>query len=211
MNKVKSFFLFLLMLMICNAASADPVKDAEFNDLVDRLREEGTIPRVRGNITSFGNYEDSLTNMGIAQWFTMTEAENFVLYAKVAWISGSETPNGAIGGCGVVFSADPGTKNHLMTSIRMDGYVYLSGTRGNSPISYGRYYYGNPWWEGNAEIILVVNGDTVSFYMNGQRMFTQPSTLILGNGLGLATLSGTNMNFGTCCSWEDIYLFSWMN
>ena len=201
--------ILLLVFISCGKVFADAAKDAEFNDLVDSLREEGVIPRVRGSVTYFGNFEDNSANMGYSQWFTITEAENFVLKGKLTWTSASTTPSFVYAGCGVVFGADPATGNHLLLSVRMDGFVYMSGTKGQTPLSYGRYYYGNPWWEGSADIMLVLNGDTASFYMNGQRMFAVPGVLIQGNGVGPAALSGTYSDFGTRCTWEDLYLFSW--
>lgn len=118
-------FVLLLILMSVGFVYADPIKDAEFNDLVYSLREEGSIPRVRGRVTSFGNYEDSYANMGMAQWFTMTESENFVLSAKLKWISASETPAFNNSGCGVIFGADVESGNHLLAFTALRAIVFL--------------------------------------------------------------------------------------
>lgn len=199
----------LVLLLSFGCVYADAVKDAVFNDLIDSLREDGVIPRTRGTVTCFGNYSEDYKNMGMARWFILKESPNFVLNAKVHWLNANETPNGRVAGCGVVFASATGTENHLMFSIRMDGHAYFTGRNAYKNLSYGKYYYGNPWWEGEAEITVVVSGTNATFYMNGQRMFFQPEIPVPGTGIGLAVLSGTNYGFGTRCSWEDIYLFTW--
>ena len=31
----------------------------------------------------------------------------------------------------------------------------------------------------------------------------------MGDGVGLSTLSGTNKDFGTRCTWKDIFMYTW--
>lgn len=195
---------FLLLHFI--SASADITS---FNDLLEQLKNEDMIPRERGKVTSFGEFEDEFNIMGQYQWFPILNSDNFVLSANISWLSSLPATNGSISGCGVVFGANPESKDHLMASVRMDGHVYLSGNSSGTPLRFFDYFFGYPTIQGEVNFVLVVNGDKASAYINGERLGTRGALVTYGNSIGLATLSGTNYEFGTRCSWKDIYIYSW--
>lgn len=188
------------------SASADTLA---FNDLLEQLKNDEMIPRERGKVISFGEFEDEFGIMGHYQWFPIMNAENFVLSANISWLSSLPATNGSLAGCGFVFGSDPSGKDHLMASVRMDGHVYLSGISGGNQMKFMDYFFGYPTIQGEVNFVLVVNGDKASTYINGERLGTRNALAYYGDAIGFATLSGTNYQFGTRCNWKDIYLYSW--
>lgn len=196
----------LILVFAAFPASAD---ETEFKNLISRLSDEGLIPGTRGKITSFGTYEDNLAMLGYVQWFPLREAENFVLYAKVSWTNSMEHPDSAKAGCGFIYQAEENGVNHMMASVRLDGTMHISGMKNYAYLKYGNVYYGQPSVEGSADLTIVVNGIYNTVFVNGARVVQKAGLPVFGSSIGLATLSGTNMGWGTRCSWSDIYLFTW--
>lgn len=201
-------FVLLSSLMILNYAAVQADAQA-FNELLDQLRDENVIPRARGSIMDFGNFDDEYPIMNSYQWFPLTEADNFVFSAEVAWSSAFPSPNSHISGCGVVFWGNSDSNDHMLASARMDGHVYFSGNRNQTTLKYIDYFFRYPTIEGKVALTLVVNGEYVTAYADGVRLGTTTALIHPGNELGLATLSGTNYGFGTRCEWKDIYIYTW--
>ena len=109
----------------------------------------------------------------------------------------------------MVFNSGNGNANHLLASIRMDGFVYIDCFRNYGELSYGKYGYGRPSTKGSAEFTLVVNEDRATVYLDGQRLVQKANLAIMGDGVAIATLSGTNKDFGTRCNYKDIFFYTW--
>ncbi len=123
--KTKNIIYLTILVMIFLAISVIPsfADTQAFNDVLDQLRKDEIIPRVRGQVVSFGNYEDEFAVMEHYQWFPIVNADNFVFSANISWLSSLPATNGSAAGCGVVFGADPLSTDHLMASVRMDSGV----------------------------------------------------------------------------------------
>lgn len=193
---------------VYSAVSADKT---EFLDTLQQLEKNGTILVSEGQITSFGSFSDSYTNMGTAKCYTITEADHYVLSSKISWLSAFSAPNGDVSGCGFIFGAGSDAKNYLMTSIRMNGYIYFNGFNNGNRLSYGQQCVTTPSMQGEGILTLVVDGSSVSIYYDGKPVFNRNDVIIPGNGLGFAILSGTNKDFGTQCTFEDIFLYTWQD
>ena len=180
-----------------------------FNDLLQQLYQDGAISSVNGKTTSYGDYEDSWAQIDYYQWITFEHADRFVFSANVEWASASNTPNFFDAGCGVVFNEGDGNVNHLLASIRMDGNVYFTGIRNYNYLSYGTYKYGSASTKGSADFTIVVDRDKATIYLDGRRIVRKADLPIMGNGVGLATLSGTNKDYGTRCTYSDIFFYTW--
>lgn len=191
----------------CGQVQADAEDD--FNDLLDKLYRDGAISSKNGEITAYNDYEDSWAQIGWYQWLTFQEADRFVFSANVAWASASQTPNNFESGCGINFNMGYGNSDHLMASVRMDGLVYFTGIKNGRYLSYGTYKYGPPSVKGNTDFTLVVDRDKATVYIDGQRLVRKADLPIMGDLVGLTTLSGTNKDFGTRCTWTDIFFYTW--
>ena len=209
--KSKNIIYLTILAMIFLTINAIPAfADTQvFNDVLEQLRNDEIIPRVRGQVVSFGNYEDEFAVMEHYQWFPIVNADNFVFSANISWLSSLPATNGSAAGCGVVFGADPLSTDHLMASVRMDGHAYLSGISASQPLRFIDYFFGYPTIQGDVDFVLIVNGDQASIYINGVKLGTRSAIVTYGNAIGLATLAGTNYQFGTRCTWNDIYLYTW--
>lgn len=197
----------ILTILFYGSALAD---ETEFNEILSQLRTDGIVPNRNGSITAYDDYIDSYANMGAAQCIPVTNAEHFVLSSKIKWLSASNTPNGPVSGCGFIFGADSSTGGYLMISLRMDGKAYFTGFKPYSTnLSYGAQFFTNPSMIGEAQLTLAVDGDTVVIYVDGEQIFNKHEVATQGNELGFAILSGTNREFGTQCTFEDIYLYKW--
>lgn len=212
----KVLFVFLVMLMFLvpfsvRTACAQIPKDADeaFHSMLDKLKREGVISSTDGESVYYGDYTDEWAQINYYQWLTFEHSNRFVFSATVSWTSASTTPNNFVAGCGVTFNSGSGSGNHLLASIRMDGLVYFDGFRNGYNLSYGTYKYDRPSIKGTKQMVLVVDGDKATMYLDGERFVRKADLPIMGDGVGLSTLSGTNKDFGTRCEWEDIFFYTW--
>ena len=213
-NKL-AFCLYLLvclvlLLAVLPAAAQIPDEASEkFHGFLEELAEDGVIATADGESIYYGDYEDEWAQINWYQWITFEQSNRFVLSANVSWASASQTPNNFASGCGVIFNAGPGSTDYLLASIRMDGLVYFDGARNKRALSYGTYRYGPASTKGSADLVLVVDNDRATIYMDGQRVVRKAGLQVMGDLVGLATLSGTNKDYGTRCTWKDIFFYTW--
>ena len=208
----KIFFLpMILILLILNImpVCADETGAESFSDLIARLQEEAVIPAESGRYLSFSDFEDAYANMGYCSVTPLLEADHFVLSANISWSSGSQIPNSMTSGCGVIFNAAENSTDHLMVSMRMDGNLYLSGTRTYNYLSYGKYPIALPSIIGGGNLVLVTDGTQAVVYLDGKRVAQRSDLSDWGDVVGLAVLSGTYQDFGTRCIFSDINVYVW--
>ena len=208
MNRFLQLTVFLLcvLLLFPAAVYAD---QGEFDAFLRELRGQLVIPDAGGKITSYSSFEDTLTNMGSYEWFPFAASSNFVFSAHVDWLSASQSPNGAVSGCGLVFGADAAANNHILASLRMDGNLYVTGMKNYGRLSYAKTFISNPSMSGSADLRVVLNGGHLTIYLNGQKIEPSYNVAVMGEDIGFAVLSGTNKDFGTRCTWNDIFLYTW--
>ena len=189
-----------------NASNTVP---SSFAGFIEKLKKDGIIPG-KGKVTNHSDFTNEWAQLGWYQWYHMHDSNRFVLGAHVSWKSASRTPNSFDSGCGVVFNeGEPGVNNHLLASVRMDGNIYISGKRNGNYLSFGHYYYGQPSTSGEMDFALVVDNDKVSVYVNGNRIVRKAELPVMGDGISLCTLSGTNLDYGTRCEWKDFFIYEW--
>ena len=46
-------------------------------------------------------------------------------------------------------------------------------------------------------------------YVNGNRIVRKAELPVMGDGISLCTLSGTNLDYGTRCEWKDFFIYEW--
>lgn len=183
--------------------------DEAFHDLLSELHEDRVVSDISGDYTYYGDYEDEWAQIDYYQWVTFEQSNRFVLSANISWQSASQTPNYFAAGCGVIFNEGDGNSNHLLASIRMDGLVYFTGYRNHNYLSYGTYRYGPASTKGSYDFVLVVDNGKASVYLDGRRIVQKAELPVMGDGVGLCTLSGTNKDYGTRCTYKDIFFYSW--
>ncbi|MBQ6482592.1 MAG: hypothetical protein IJI45_15900 [Anaerolineaceae bacterium] len=213
MKFIRNIILLAAGLIVISFVQSPAYADrTEFLETLTQLKTSGIIPNIEEDqVISYGSFSDIYANMGSTKYYTITESDHFVLSSKIFWNSASPTPNGSVSGCGYVFGTNQDTKDHLMVSIRMDGNLYFNGRNLGSPLSYGKTFIQNPSMQGEALLTLVVNGSSVNIFFNGNNIKSRNDVVLPGNGLGFSILSGTNKDFGTQCTFDDIFLYTWQD
>ena len=208
-------FAVLMTVMVClfgmtgiSARAQDEDAEDAFLEFLSELEEDGLIDG-DGTYTSYGDYEDEWAQIDYYQWLTFEHADRFVFAANMSWASASDRPNNFSAGCGIVFNSATGNVNHLLASVRMDGNVYIDGIRNYQYLSYGKYKYGPASTKGSVDFAIVVDNDKATVFLDGQRFVRKADLPIMGDGVGIATLSGTNKDYGTRCTYEDIFFYTW--
>ncbi len=209
------FYCLSLIILVCmmvfstSAAIADESGRDAFDKLLNKLYEDGNIPSMNGTVISYDTYVDDLAEMGFYQLTPLGESERFVISVHISWTSATKTPNPMNSGCGLFFQSEYGTSNHLMVSLRMDGGLYFSGSRYNKPLSFVRRPYIVAGPEGEADFVLISNGEHMKLFIDGEEVITKDDLPVMGNVFGLAVLSGTNKDFGIRCTGNDMFVYTW--
>ena len=140
-------------------------------------------------------------------WGTGYRPERYILKAHVKWTSASETANWFNSGCGFVFDADD-SDNHFYVSLRLDGHAKIYRVyHGDLKTLANKFNGKQPVPTGEADFILAVEDDFVTFFVNGEVAAHAHDSQIHKGPLGLTLSSGTNKDFGTRCEMTDIYLW----
>lgn len=117
------------------------------------------------------------------------------------------TANWDRSGCGFVFRED-GVANHYLAFLALDGYVNFTRTVNNNGTFLGRSYYGRVGRpSGSANIMLVVEGSTFTFFVNGEKVHRRSDQGLASGNLALTLLSGINTDFGTRCQMTNVDLW----
>jgi hypothetical protein len=176
-------------------------------DLVAKLNADGYLKSTEGEWQRLDfTFDQAWAQIGWYWWWpTGITMENFVLRTDASWDSASDTPNDS--GCGFVIRPDS-KGNHYMTFLSMNGWSVV----GEMKNEYWRYIQKKPvsglaFPQGSAEIVLVVEDETITMLVNGEKVMRDVSLVAREGELALTILSGTNKGFGTSCTMENIDLW----
>lgn len=178
-------------------------------DMILDLYDDGYVAQTEGSYYTALDFDESWAQINWYQWWQTGYApEDFIIRADASWDSASETANWFSSGCGFVFRED-GPENHYLAYLGLDGNVYFARSVRNNWSTVGR-----PSWygrldvpAGSAEIMLVVEGDRFTFFVNGDRVANRVDGSLDEGNLALTLLSGTNAGYGTRCSMTNIELW----
>lgn len=176
--------------------------------LVQELYAEGTVGRTQGEYFAIDDFDESWPQLNWYQyWGTGYSPRDFVLRANLAWDSDSSTADWWNSGCGFVFRAED-NDNHYRAYLGLDGNVYFNRYFKGVFSDLGGSYFGPvdvP--SGTAQVMLVVDGSTFTFYVNGKKVHSRSDTGISSGELAMTLASGTNKGFGTRCQITNIELW----
>lgn len=184
---------------------------AQAQPLTDRIKElyaSGVLRTLTGTYHPLPDFDSSWAQINYYDFLlTGLAPTNFLLTTKASWESASETANWWNSGCGFVFRMNA-RGDHYLAYLGLDGWFYLYRNLDHTITLIGKGYYGEveiP--KGSADLMLVVEGEWIMFFVNGEQVqHTQESTFSSGL-LGYALISGTNKYFGTRCQMRDVELF----
>lgn len=176
--------------------------------MVLALQDEGFLKTTEGEYFRLADFEESWAQIGWYQWwFTGYQPTDFVLRAHTSWESASRFADWFNAGCGFVFrEQDP--DNHYMIYLGLDGFVYLRGYIKGRFRELGKEYYDQIQnVQGEADVTLAVSGESIRYYVNGERVMQRRNNELPSGNLSYTLVSGTNLTFGTRCSITDVELW----
>jgi hypothetical protein len=190
------------------AQASATAQASALSDLAQALYDQEIITRADGIYRVLEDYEYSWAKLNYYQWvFTDYYPTDFILKADLSWESASDTANWWNSGCGYVFRLNE-EGDHYLTFLSLDGNVYLYRNINSRVYQIGQWYAGSvdiP--KGSATFTLVVDGNWITFFVNGERIHSRPDSSFDKGGLAYVLVSGTNKDFGTWCSWENVELW----
>ena len=179
--------------------------EQNMKDTLDLLYKDGVISSVEGEFIPVEDFREEIAMINYVNWWSLDlETEDFVIKADIAWNSASDIANWDLSGCGFVFSEEDDSNFHL-SYLSLDGYGVLKKLVNNKETVVTSQKYGDvsiP--DGEADIILAVEGKNAAFYVNGKEVYNQYDGNIEPGDLALTVLSGTNKGFGTRCEMTNM-------
>jgi hypothetical protein len=177
-------------------------------DVVQDLYAQGYIDRTDGTYFSLPDFAETWAEINWYHYFASDYSPvDFVVRADAAWESASDHANWDYSGCGFVFR-ELGDNDHYHAYLGLDGWVYMERYLAGEYASLGASYYGNvdvP--SGAAKIMLLADGTTFMFFVNGERVHVRTDTQHTEGYLSYAISSGTNTDFGTRCEMTNVDLW----
>lgn len=179
----------------------------DFRSLIAEMKSKGIIPDSNGEFRYHADYKSEWAQINWYQWESFDQAKNLVISADISWNSASSTPNFADSGCGFVLRSTD-TNNNMYAAMNMDGNVYFGGIKKGTWLGENAYAYGTHSTKGSAQLTIVLNGGTMMAYVDGALVGQQKNLAINDYGnLAFSLWSGTNKDYGTRCTFENVYYY----
>jgi hypothetical protein len=183
-------------------SSPTPTPD---NILLTRLSDMGILHTITGEYHRINDFDENWAQIDWYQWWRTDYApENFVIRVDASWESASMIANWENSGCGIIFS-DRGVNDHSAVFLTMDGYVRTHKYKGGYLYQQQGGYFGKfdvP--SDSAELIVVVENQWLTVLVNGEQVVHYQDVYIAKGYVALSLVSGTNKDFGTRCSMQNI-------
>lgn len=181
-------------------------------DLVQGLYDDGFLQSTQGEYIRLNDYEESFAQINwVTPRFTDITLSNFVLHSNIAWETARKGANIRQSGCGFWFGVDEDIENFHQVMLALDGNVRLHRCLNdcNFLTSLADSYFGKiDYMEGEVEVILIVEGGTIQYFVDGEQIFIRRDQKKLTGYLAYAISSGTNADFGTRCIFTNTEIWS---
>ena len=178
-------------------------------DLVNRLVSDGYLSTSQGEYFPMLDFDHSWAQLGWYQFFsTGFSPSDFVISAHTEWDSAIKSTEAETTGCGIVFREN-GADNHYLVYLAMNGTAYFTRVYKNAfSLIWSNYYgpVGTPP-QGEADIVLAVEGSYVTFFVNGEMVLHQYDDVLSKGSLDYTVISGTNADYGTHCRMTNVNLW----
>jgi hypothetical protein len=177
-----------------------------YADVLD-LAEGGYIRSANGSYNTVLPFDRSWAQL---YWYRWTDSgfapDNFVLKAH-AFMDSAAAYSDNVSGCLVIFREN-GVDNHYLFIITMYGNARIERSTGNNFLDVGNGYYGSIYERTQEmDLLLAVDAENMSAFVNGAEVFTARDTAIDSGNLGFGLISATNKDFGTRCQLRNIELW----
>jgi hypothetical protein len=135
---------------------------------------------------------------------------DFVLRGNIAWETAKKGANIMGSGCGFHFGVPEDGKNYHIAIFALDGNVRLfrcQNCGGRLGLISSGYYGKIDYMKGNADVMLIVDGTRIQFFVNEDHTFDLPNQKDYDGYLTYTISSGINYDFGTRCTWTNMELW----
>jgi hypothetical protein len=189
-------------------AATATAQEGAMAQLIAKLKKDGYLAKTRGSYHRLDDFDESWAQMNWYEWFGSGHSpKEFVVRADASWDSASTVANWFNSGCGFIFS-EQDRDNHQLVFWGLDGYVYAGRLKEGDFYPLGFAYYGpvsTP--KGDARIMLVVENEMLTAFVNGRKILRVRDPYYTKGDLAMTLLSGTNKDFGTRCQMKNIELW----
>lgn len=191
-----------------NQVSIQTVQAESFYKTIKNLAEKGVISSVSGYYREIDDFDQNWPQLGwYRYWSTGFSPENFVIASDIEWESASMSADFTRSGCGFVFG-EIDEENYSLAYLALDGFVHLVHVyNGDWRWLVSRRYGRLSLPEGNAEIMMVVVNQRITFFVNGEEVAAGYDRSYAAGTLNYTLLSGTNKDFGTSCNMKNTELW----
>jgi hypothetical protein len=155
------------------------------------------------------NFEKSANQTGYIYNYPIWELnpENFVAASHIKWSHGSTSVTKSSAGCGFIFKNN-GENQIYFAVLTTDGNVRVIHLREGywDGIAHKKYSVPLDFPNGEADLVVIVNGDWMTIAVNGEIVINQEFDWRSTGAFGYSILAGTNHPEGTNCEFTDTVL-----
>ena len=154
------------------------------------------------------NFSVAWAQMNYYDWIpTGHSPVDFRVRAHLALESASDKANWWNSACGFVFRMNA-RGDHYLALLGLDGWAYFYRNLEGTITTLGRGFHEKPVsLQRQADIELLVEGNSMSFFVDGEHVLTREDDYLSKGILGFALASGTNKGFGTKCEMTNVDLW----
>lgn len=173
-----------------------------------KLADEKLVSSSTGQYYTVQNFSGEWAKLSYYHWWPLNrKPTNFAIRADVTWESAMPNANPSKAGCGFVFHEN-GPDNLHITYLSTDGYVRNHRTDKRVVTDLKANWAGKfDMTSDSAQIMLVVDYQWITVFVNGKQIVRFQDDRLNGGGLAYAIASGSNNDFGTRCTFENVELW----
>jgi hypothetical protein len=185
----------------------DP-REEDMKKEVQSLAGQKLVSSSKGTYYRVQDFTGEWAKLSYYHWWPLNrKPENFAIRADINWESAKPLGNPSKSGCGFVFHENSISDLHL-SFLSMDGYVRNYRTEKNVVSDLKGNYAGKFNYPADkAKIMLVVDYQWITVFVNGKQVVRFQDDRLDGGGLAFAVASGSNNGFGTRCTFQNVDLW----
>lgn len=175
---------------------------------MEKLAYDRLVSSAAGKYYSVQDFTGEWAKLAYYHWWPLNrKPTNFAIRADVNWETAIPNANPSKAGCGFVFHEN-GPDNLHLSFLSMDGYVrnYRMEKRVISDLK-ANYAGKFDYPADSAKIMLVVDYQWITFFVDGKQILRFKDDHLNGGGLAFAVASGSNNSFGTRCTFQNVELW----
>lgn len=185
----------------------DP-REEDMKKEMQSLAGQKLVSSSKGTYYRVQDFTGEWAKLSYYHWWSLNrQPTNFAIRADINWESAMPLGNPAKSGCGFVFHEN-GPANLHLSFLSMDGNVRNYRTEKNVVSDLKGNYAGKfNFAADKAKIMLVVDYQWITVFVNGKQVVRFQDDRLDGGGLAFAAASGTNNGFGTRCTFQNVDLW----